>query len=361
MNRTGVCYDVGRVLMGQSWRPVLDPHEMHRELQIIKDDLHCDAVRICGRDIDRLMTAGEDALQQDLEVWVSPELWDGSPDETLDYLVEAAGGAEELRRQWPGRVVFSVGSELTLFMRGIVEGDNFYERLQSPSFWARVRSGEHNAPLDAFLARANDVVRQRFKGGVTYASVPLEAVDWSRFDFVAVDLYRDAQTRDRFGGLLRRFFAHDRPVIIAECGCCTYRGAADAGGMGWAIVDLDIADLGRRPPRLNGEYVRDEAEQARELTDVLTIFDDAGVDGSFVFTFVAPLSPYSDDPTYDLDMPSYSLVRSYANRLGDLAALFPSPPWDAGRPGTSYPDMPWEAKQSFRAVADFYAAHTRLA
>jgi len=97
---------------------------------------------------------------------------------------------------------------------------------------------------------------------------------------VAVDLYRDARIKDRFTGLLRRFFAHGRPVVIAEFGCCTYRGAADAGGMGWAIVDLDIAELGKRPPRLNGQYVRDETEQAQELTDLLRIFDTAGVDRS---------------------------------------------------------------------------------
>jgi len=28
--------------------------EAHRELQIIRDDLHCNAVRICGLDLDRL-------------------------------------------------------------------------------------------------------------------------------------------------------------------------------------------------------------------------------------------------------------------------------------------------------------------
>src|SRR6266516_1106444 len=260
MNRRGVCYDVGRVLMGQNWRPMLDAHEMHRELQIIKDDLHCNAVRICGQDIDRLVTAGQDALQQELEVWLSPELGDKNPDETLDYIADAAGRAEELRQQRPGQVVFSVGSELTLFMQGIVEGDTFFERLQNPSFWEQIRSGAHNAPLDAFLAKANDAVRQVFKGSVTYASVPLETVDWGRFDVVAVDLYRDARIRDRFTDVLRRFFAHGRPVVITEFGCCTWRGAAAAGGMG------------------------------------CTIFDDAGVDGAFVMTFVAPLSPSSDDP-----------------------------------------------------------------
>jgi hypothetical protein len=359
MNTRGVCYDVGRVLMGQNWRPMFDAGEVHRELGIIKNDLHCNAVRICGQDIDRLVTAGQDALEQGLEVWVSPELWDHSPEDTLDYLTEAAKRAEELRTHRSGQVIFSVGSELTLFTPGMLEGDTFLERLHHPSFVEQIRSGAHNAPLDAFLAKANDAVRQVFKGGVTYASVPLETVDWDRFDLVAVDLYRDARIRDRFADLLGRFFAHGRPVVITEFGCCTYRGAADAGGMGWAIVDLDIAALGKRPPQLNGQYVRDEAEQAHELTDLFKIFDDSEVEGTFVFTFVAPTSPYSHDPRYDLDMASYSLVKSYGNRLGDLAAAFPDLPWDTGRSGTTYPDMPWEPKQAFRAVADFYAGQTR--
>jgi hypothetical protein len=175
MNRRGVCYDVGRVLMGQNWRPMLDAGEVHRELEIIKSDLHCNAVRICGQDLDRLVSAGRDALEQGLEVWVSPELWDHSPTDTLDYVAEAAKRAEELRRHWPGQVVFSVGSELTLFMRGILGGDTFLERFQHPSFWESVRSGAHNAPLDAFLAKANDVVRQVFKGAVTYPNVGLIA------------------------------------------------------------------------------------------------------------------------------------------------------------------------------------------
>src|SRR4029453_302076 len=361
MNRRGVCYDVGRVMMGQSWRPVFDTGEMHRELEIIKEDLHCNAVRICGQDIDRLTSVGRDALEQGLEVWLSPELWDHSPEETLEDGVEVARQAEELRRGGRGQVVFSVGTELTLFMRGILEGDTFIERFRHPSFEEKIRSGEHNAPLDAFLARANDAVRQVFKGNVTYASVPLESVDWSRFDLVSVDLYRDARIRDRFSDLLRRYFAHGRPVVITEFGCCTCRGAADAGGMGWAIVDLDIAEHGKRPPELNGLYVRDEGEKARELTEVLTIFEGAGVEGAFVFTFVTPISPTSEDPRFDLDMASYALVKSYGGRLGDLAAGFSHVPWDASRSGTTYPDMPWEPKESFRAVAEFYAAPARPA
>jgi hypothetical protein len=353
VKRRGVCYDVGRVLGGQDWRPAFDPVETERELQIIRDDLHCTAVRICGQDLDRLAIAGRLALELGLEVWLSPELWDRNPDETLLYIEAAAQRAGELHRHRPGGVRLSVGSELTLFMAGIVEGDDIFARLEHPAFWEVVRSGAHNPKLNAFLARAVERVRGVFGGPLTYASVPLETVDWTPFDVVGVDLYRDARIRDQFGAVLRRYLAHDRPVAITEFGCCTYRGAADAGGRGFAILDTSVGGDGA-PPRLNGQYVRDEGEQARELTEDLAIFDRAGVDATFVMTFVAPLNPTSDDPIYDLDLASYALVKSYGGRLGPLGTRFPEAPWDRERQGTTYPDLPWEPKASFRAVADFY-------
>jgi hypothetical protein len=92
--------------------------------------------------------------------------------------------------------------------------------------------------------------------------------------------------------------------------------------------------------RLNGDYVRDEAMQARELTEILTILDAAGVDGAFVAEFVTAGATFSDKPRYDLDMNAFALVKTY--RHGN---------------GTTYPDMTWEPKQSFHAVADYYAAH----
>jgi hypothetical protein len=164
-------------MMGQDWRPVFLPSQVRRELEIIKNDLHCNAVRICGQNVDRLMTAGEYALDQGLEVWLSPELWDKSPEETLEYVVSVAERAEGLRKHGGGDVIFSVGSELTLFMGGIVEGNSFLERMQNPSFWETVKSGANNPPLNAFLTKLNGFVRQVFQGSVTYASVPLETVD----------------------------------------------------------------------------------------------------------------------------------------------------------------------------------------
>jgi hypothetical protein len=90
-------------------------------------------------------------------------------------------------------------------------------------------------------------------------------------------------------------------------------------------------------PRLRGAPPdRDEAWQAEQLTKTLNILDGAGVDGVFVFTFVYPLNPYDDNPRYDLDRVSASLVKSYERQLG-----------------TVYPGMTWDPKQAFSAVAAF--------
>jgi hypothetical protein len=150
MNRRGVLYDVGRVL-GMQWRPVFDRQTVRRELQIIRDDLHCNAVKICGRDLDRLVAATGDALRLGLEVWFSPELWDRPPEKTLAYIGTAAWEAERLRRRWPDRVVFSVATEATIFVRGIIPGRTLNQRIANVV--PAVRAGRHARPLEEFLAR----------------------------------------------------------------------------------------------------------------------------------------------------------------------------------------------------------------
>ena len=77
MDIKGVCYDTGRDYGGGFvTRRVFDPAMTRRELQIIRDDLHCNAVRFQGTDIGRLTTAAADALKLGgLQVWLSPELF----------------------------------------------------------------------------------------------------------------------------------------------------------------------------------------------------------------------------------------------------------------------------------------------
>lgn len=44
MRFNGVCYDVGRSMMGQDWRPDFDLGQVRRELEIVQGDLHCNSV-----------------------------------------------------------------------------------------------------------------------------------------------------------------------------------------------------------------------------------------------------------------------------------------------------------------------------
>lgn len=342
MKLKGVNYDVGRVLEGQLMRPTFDEKVVHRELQIIKNDLHCNAVKIQGFDIDRLMIAAEDALRQGLEVWLAPEMFERSQEETFDYTVKAASVAETLRLRWPEQLVLSIGTELTGFMQGIVPGNSLMERFGNPAFRENVKAGKYSKPLNAFLAKTNEAVRQVFNGKVTYASISrIETVDWSIFDYICVDHYRHRLFKDSYGDLIKPYFAYGKPVVIGEFGCCTYKGAEDLGGMGW-----DIVDWGKIPPQLKGDYVYDQGIQAHELADELRILDSAGVDGAFVFTFVQPAIEIKDPAVmkmlenikFDPDIPSYSLVKSYSDKHG-----------------TTYPDMTWEPKESFKAVADYYS------
>lgn len=322
---------------------MFDPEVVRRELTIIRDDLHCNAVRICGQEVSRLERAAEFALELGLDVWLSPELWNKTPAQTLKYTVDAAGVAEGLLRRWPGKVVLCTGSELTLFMRGILPGRSVLRRVRE---MRKNPSGAAGGPaLTSYLTRANDEVRRVYSGPLTYASLVWESVDWSRFDYVGVDHYRDSRIKDRYVEMLQPSLETGKPVVVTEFGMRTYLGADTSGTLGFGIVSIPSLVLHKLPvvgrfvrTRLKGMPVRDEELQAREIVETLEVLDAAGVSGAFVHTFVDYQSPTDPVAKYDLDISSMSLVKLLKSGQG-----------------ATYPDLPWEPKEAFRAVANYYA------
>ena len=145
-----------------------------------------------------------------------------------------------------------------------------------------------------------------------------------------------------------------KPVIITEFGYSTYHGGIgsdgllSSSGLGGNIIDDKTLFLHQIPvlgrfvrPHTKGVHVRDEQWQARKLIENLSVLDNAGVDGTFIFEFISQFKPYDNNPKFDLDMASSSLVKYY----------------EGGRHSATYPDMPWEPKESFKAVAEYYAKH----
>lgn len=54
MRAKGISYDTGFVHKGENSREPFDAATVRRELGIIRDDLHCNAVRVMGGDPERL-------------------------------------------------------------------------------------------------------------------------------------------------------------------------------------------------------------------------------------------------------------------------------------------------------------------
>ena len=310
----GINYDIGtKTLTGGLTREKFDINTVTRELDIIKNELHCNAIRISGLHINRLVQASAIALRMGLTVWFSPALHYESQENTLQYITDSADAAEALRSEYPN-IIFVIGCELSLFTKGFVKGDTGEERIInmfSPLSMVKNMLGirrTYNTRLNKFLSNAVAETKKRFHGQVTYASGTWEKADWSLFDMIGVDHYRAIYNKTTYLKELQKYKIQGKPLCMMEFGCCTYRGAEDKGAMGWAIVDWK-----KDKPELKGDYIRDEDVQAEYLVDTLKLLEGEDVYAAFPFTFVTYNYPHNADPRYDLDIASYGIVKAVCN------------------------------------------------
>ena len=331
MRGKGINYDTGFYPGGHNSREHFDADVVRSEMRVIARDLRCTAVRISGGEPARLSIAGELAAAEGLEVWFAPFPCELTADQLAPLFEDCADRAEHLRRSG-ANVVLVTGCELTLFAAGFLPGGTFHERierLKSPGPRLYAAFARLPGKLNGVLAATAEAARSRFAGPLTYASGMWEPVDWDPFDIVATDAYRDANNAGTFQSKLRKQLKHGKPLAVTEFGCCGYAGAGDRGGMGWAIIDVSTG-----PPRLDGDYVRDESEQVRYLEELTAVFANEGVDLAFWFTFAGYDLVHDADPRRDLDMASYGVVK-----------MLP------GGPGTGYDGLGWEPKLAFSALA----------
>ena len=341
MNIKGINYDIGtKTTTGRLTRETFDLSIVAKEIEIIKNDLHCNAIRISGLDTERIAVAAEIALKLGLTVWFSPSMHYDTQENTLKYVMQACRAAEKLRSVY-SNVIFVLGCEFTLFTAGFVRGNTGNERLKnlfSPVSLVKNLIGmrrSYNKRLNIFLSRAVENVRQEFHGQITYASGTWEKPGWEIFDLIGVDFYRSSYNKLTFLKELQAYKKMGKPVYIMEFGCCTYKGAEDKGAMGWAI-----ADWKKGIPELKGNFTRDEQVQAKYLAELLEIFNAEGIPGAFVFTFVMYNYLHDNDPRYDMDMASYGIVK-----------VMP------GKKGGYHQNLPWVPKQAFYDLADYYSNH----
>lgn len=337
MRIKGISYSTGAFTPGPTDEP-FEPERARRDLQVIREELHCNAVRIIGADPERLKITAELAAEVGLEIWYCPFPIDHDAEEMLSLMRHCASHAENLRLQG-ARVVFVTGAELTLLAKGFLPGDQLDARMSllgSPENRAKLREhwSEAGRRLHHFLSQAVSEVRQFFSGPVTYASLPSERVDWSGFDILGTDAYLSAEITDIYADAIRLLVAQGMPVVITEFGCGTFRGAGAQGARGVFMIERKSA----MRARLKGEYERDEQEQVEYARKSLEIFEAAGVEGAFWCLFADYTLPHRPDHQQDLDLASYGVVKV-----------------TEGAYGSDGHERPWRPKAVFQALADAYA------
>ena len=226
-----------------------------------------------------------------------------------------------------------MGTEAPLFTKGIVPGRSVNQRIKNIRRTG-LRNRPYTAQLNAFLNQAIERARKSFHGPLTYAATMFEYPDWSRFDIIGIDHYRNSKVEATYAERLRSRLSLGKPVVNAEFGHSSYRGD-NPGHMEFGELDLTSLFLNRahigRPRLKPGTNIRDEDHQASELIKTLEILDAEGAAGAFIWTFADPWLIHTPDPEHDLDMTSTAPVKTY-------------------------PDQTWKPKKAFHAVADFYAA-----
>ncbi|MER5743387.1 hypothetical protein ABT097_08935 [Streptomyces sp. NPDC002225] len=332
-------YDTGFVRNGRTARERLDPEVVRRELAVIRDDLHCNAVQVIGGDPDRLELASGIAAELGLEVWFSPYPLELEPERILALFADCAERAERIRRRGAD-VVFVAGVELSVMNRGFLPGGTPEERVEGLMERPERRGeamGELGVRINAFLRDAAATVRERFGGRLTYAAIQFEQIDWDPFDITTFELIRSAEIAHLFRDAVRTLVRGSKPLAMTGFGTAAYLGAGDRGGRVLDVVEHD-PETGA-PVRLDGVYERDEAGQAAYLDELLEVFETEGVDSAFVFLFALSGYPHrpDGDPRDDLDRAGLGIVKLLE-----------------GRRGHTYPDMEWEPKEAFAAVARRY-------
>jgi hypothetical protein len=328
----GMNYDTGFVSAGSTTHEPFDPETVRRDLRVIREELHCDAVRITGGIQLRLEQAARFAAEAGLEVWYSPFTNDLDRDGLMAFVLDGAERAERLRHSGAS-VVYLTGSEISMFTDGFLPGRDLAERMALLTDPMRMREAvpAARAAVGGFLAEALPAVRERFGGPVGYASIPLEAVDWAPFDIIASDAgYRDATNAAAFPQTLTAAVGQGKPYAATEFGCCTFRGAADVAGAAEPVT----YDEHGHAAKLTAGLKRDEDGQARYLLDLLRDYEAGGVEAAFVYTFANRHLPTTEDPERDFDLASRGIVRVQ-------------------------PDGSWTPKAAFHALAAYGRTRTQ--
>ncbi len=335
----GIKYDLGAELArNEITRPTSHEPFYRDELTAIRDQLHATSVNLYGSDPDQIIAGLEIAADLGFDISLQTRLNFLPQSEMIDRLTAVAIEAERTRAEGIP-VVLDVGCEYLLFADGLIEGDDFFEKLDV------ISSGDVDweaiiGRMAAMLQSLADTARAHFGGPITYADTPDMTFAWDAFDIISIDHYLDSATRPTYVETIDSLAATGKPVWVAEFGSTPWRGASDAGGMAWDIVDYTA-----NPPEIVDGIVRDEDDQARAIIDTLEYIGHSQAERAYLYEFITTGSTRDSDPRYDYDLTGYGIVSTWG------------PGHDQAYDTTGH----WEPKVAFHHLAEWNRALTRSA
>ncbi len=332
MNYRGIVYDVGlQYNPGEYSVETFNPELVKYDIGTIRNILRANAIRIEGEDIDRLVKASEIAAEAGLKVFFNPWWMNADSIQVVEYMEKAARAAEQLRAKGYD-ITFVTGCEYSLFNNGIFPGNSVNERLGSMMSLGELKDdpeklssaiSEMTDKLNSILKTIVGKVRENFRGDVIYSAGTWEPVDWTLFDAVGVDYYRDTQSEEQYIAGIKEYMKYGKPVWVMEVGCCAFEGASALGGAGFTVCQ-GVDENG------NGIYIggsvpkRSEKEQADYDEKQIRLLNDSGIEGMFIFEFSFPIAPYRENGL-DSDLTAYPIVKSFPK---DDPRTLQMPPWE---------------------------------
>jgi hypothetical protein len=330
----GIKYDLGAELArNELTRPASHETFYRDELTAIHDQLHVTSVNLYGSDPDQLIAGLDIAADLGFDVLLQTRLNFLSQADMLDRLSLVAIEAERVRKAGIP-IVLDVGCEYLVFADGLIEGDDFFDKLDA------ITSGDLDweAIIQRFatmLQALADTARAHFGGLITYSDTPDMDFTWDAFDIISIDHYLGSDSRDTYIDTIDTLAATGKPVWVTEFGSTPWRGASEAGGMAWDIVDYTVD-----PPEIVDGIVRDEDDQARSIIETLEQISQSQAERAYLYEFITTGSTRSTDPRYDYDLTGYGIVSTWG------------PEHDQPYETTGY----WEPKVAFQRVAEWNLA-----
>jgi len=274
----GMDYAASRVSPELDMTPsVIPDHErLDEQLSTIHDELGCNAVSIWAGDgyEDNLIEACRIALQKRFDrIYVLPKYMHFTVDEIAEKLAKLAPRITSLR-ETSDKIVWVIGNEFTYCVKDLIPGDTFRDK----QTWVHNHHDGYIEAQQTNIPRVFEtilpVIRKIYRYPVAYNAGPneIDLVPWNDPLFESVcwnaylkPAYRESTEKsllDKFSQL-KRF---RKPIIASEFGCATWTGAGQASDT-----------------TLFQSQAYDEDEQADSIDRHCMMFNDARIDGAFLY------------------------------------------------------------------------------